>query len=122
MISKIKTPDSSSDSEGGFPFGDGNFLTHDGSTYRQDPVAVIGMANRLPGDSNNPTQLWDFLAKGGVAKNDPPASRFSLSGHYDGSLKPHTIRTPGAMFLENIDPADFDASFFNINRADAIAM
>ncbi len=26
------------------------------------------------------------------------------------------------MFLENIDPAEFDASFFNINRADAIAM
>lgn len=26
------------------------------------------------------------------------------------------------MFLENIDPAEFDAAFFNINRADATAM
>ena len=90
--------------------------------YRQDPIAVIGLANRLPGDNNNPSQLWDFLERGGVAQNDPPGSRFSLQGHYDKSLKPHTIRTPGAMFLENIDPANFDASFFNINRADAIAM
>ena len=32
------------------------------------------------------------------------------------------MRTPGAMFLESIDPADFDAPFFNITRADAIAM
>ena len=26
------------------------------------------------------------------------------------------------MFLENIDPSHFDASFFRINRTDAIAM
>lgn len=90
--------------------------------YRQDPIAIVGLANRLPGDNNSPSQLWDFLERGGVAQNDPPESRFSLQGHYDMSLKPHTIRTPGAMFLENIDPAKFDASFFNINRADAIAM
>ena len=90
--------------------------------YRQDPVAIIGLANRLPGDSNNPSQLWDFLQRGGIAQNDPPESRFSLHGHYDKSLKPHTMRTPGAMFLENIDPAHFDASFFKISRADAIAM
>ncbi|RDL42230.1 Acyl transferase hydrolase [Venustampulla echinocandica] len=90
--------------------------------YKQDPIAVIGLANRLPGNSNNPSQLWDFLERGGVAGNDPPESRFSLKGHYDKSLKPHTIRTPGAMFLESIDPAEFDAQFFNINRTDAIAM
>lgn len=90
--------------------------------YRQDPVAIIGLANRLPGDSNNPSQLWDFLQRGGIAQNDPPESRFSLRGHYDKSLKPHTMRTPGAMFLENIDPAHFDASFFKISRVDAIAM
>ncbi|MCJ1439395.1 hypothetical protein MMC27_008789 [Xylographa pallens] len=98
------------------------FLTDHSVQYRQDPIAVIGMANRLPGDCNNPSQLWDFLEQGGVAQNDPPESRFSLKGHYDKSLKPHTIRTPGAMFLENVDPADFDAAFFQINKADAIAM
>ena len=90
--------------------------------YRQDPIAIVGMANRLPGDNNNPSQLWNFLERGGIAQNDPPESRFSLHGHYDKSLKPHTIRTPGAMFLEKVDPAYFDASFFKINRADAIAM
>lgn len=93
-----------------------------GLQYRQDPIAIIGLANRLPGDSNNPSQLWDFLEQGGVAQNDPPKSRFSLEGHFDKSLKPHTLKTPGAMFLEHIDPAEFDAAFFNVNRADAIAM
>ena len=92
------------------------------TAYRQTPIAVVGIANRLPGNSNSPGQLWNFLLKGGVAGNDPPESRFSLQGHYDRSHKPHTMRTPGAMFLENVDPADFDASFFSISSADATAM
>jgi acyl transferase domain-containing protein len=90
--------------------------------YRQDPIAVVGLSNRLPGHSNTPTKLWEFLERGGVAENTPPKSRFSLDGHYDGSLKPHTIKTPGAMFLEDMDPAEFDAAFFNISRTDAISM
>lgn len=97
MISKIeRTPSTSGGSSDGSPFDEFSLPNGKGnsSNYQQDPIAVIGMANRLPGDSNNPTQLWDFLSRGGVAKNDPPSSRFSLSGHYDGSLKPHTIRTP----------------------------
>ncbi|KAJ6028403.1 Acyl transferase/acyl hydrolase/lysophospholipase [Penicillium herquei] len=90
--------------------------------YRQDPIAVIGLANRLPGHSTNPTKLWELLERGGIAANDPPASRWSLKGHYDGSAKPHTTITPGAMFLEDIDPADFDPGFFKISTADAIAI
>jgi acyl transferase domain-containing protein len=90
--------------------------------YRQEPVAVIGFANRLPGHSDNPTKLWELLERGGVAGNEPPASRWSLKGHFDGSRKPHTVRTPGAMFVENVDAADFDASFFSISTADAISI
>ncbi|KAJ5375590.1 Acyl transferase/acyl hydrolase/lysophospholipase [Penicillium concentricum] len=90
--------------------------------YRQDPIAVVGLANRLPGHSTNPSKLWEFLERGGVAENEPPASRWSLKGHYDASGKPHTVRTPGAMFVEDIDPADFDPGFFNISTADAIAI
>ncbi|KAJ5174196.1 Acyl transferase/acyl hydrolase/lysophospholipase [Penicillium canariense] len=70
----------------------------------------------------NPSKLWEFLERGGVAANAPPASRWSLQGHYDRSGKPHTVRTPGAMFVEDIDPADFDPGFFNISTADAIAI
>ncbi|KAL4867992.1 hypothetical protein BDV12DRAFT_209443 [Aspergillus spectabilis] len=92
------------------------------ATFRQEPVAVIGFANRLPGHSDNPTKLWELLERGGVAGNEPPASRWSLAGHFDGSRKPHTVRTPGAMFVENVDAADFDAGFFNISTADAISI
>lgn len=90
--------------------------------YTQDPIAVVGMACRLPGNSNSPHALWEFLERGGCAHNEVPESRFDLDSHHDGSKKPKTMRSPGGMFLEKIDPREFDAKFFEIPRVDAIAM
>ncbi|KUJ19568.1 uncharacterized protein LY89DRAFT_696039 [Mollisia scopiformis] len=80
------------------------------------------MSCRLPGQSNSPSALWDFLERGGIASNDTPVTRFNLSTHHVGSPKPNTMRSPGGMYLETIDPQEFDAPFFNISREDAIAM
>lgn len=91
-------------------------------TAVQEPIAVIGMGCRLPGQSNSPTALWNFLKAGGIAANDAPKSRFNLNGHHDGSKKPKTMRSPGGMWLESIDPRKFDAEFFEVAWADAIAM
>lgn len=97
----------------------------DTDAYRrsiQDPIAVIGMACRLPGRCATPRDLWEFMLDGGVADTEPPTTRFDLKGHYDSSQKPNTMKTPGAMFMETVDPADFDAPFFNINYTDASSM
>ncbi|RYP64884.1 hypothetical protein DL771_008561 [Monosporascus sp. 5C6A] len=88
----------------------------------QVQVAVIGMGCRLPGHNNSPTALWDFLIHGGVADNEPPPSRFSLSGHYDRHGRPGTMKSPGGMFIEDVNPAVFDAQFFNISHVDSVAM
>lgn len=90
--------------------------------YIQEPIAVIGMACRLPGESNTPHALWEFLEKGGIANNLPPETRFRFDTHHDASTKPRTMRSPGGMFLESIDPKKFDAAFFGIATTDAIAM
>ena len=90
--------------------------------YHFEPIAVIGFACRLPGNNNSPTALWDFLERGGVASRAVPASRFNLAGHENGSKRPGTMRTPGGMFLESINPADIDAQFFGLSRAEATAM
>ncbi|KAJ3569536.1 hypothetical protein NPX13_g6050 [Xylaria arbuscula] len=91
-------------------------------SFVQTPIAIIGMACRLPGKCANPKDFWHFMLRNGVASNTPPPNRFNLAGHFDGSRKPQTMKTPGAMFMEEVDPADFDAQFFNINHSDAIAM
>lgn len=90
--------------------------------FVQEPIAVVGLACRLPGNSNSPNALWEFLKRGGIARNEVPASRFRLETHHDGSRKPKTMRSPGGMFCEDVDPQDFDAQFFNVSYVDAIAM
>ncbi|KAK3903543.1 putative polyketide synthase protein [Staphylotrichum tortipilum] len=96
--------------------------SHSHHQYEQEPVAIVGFACRLPGGNTNPRKLWEFLRRGGIASNDVPGNRFNLHGHWDGSLKPRTMRPLGGMFLEDLDPADFDAPFFEISRTEAIAM
>ncbi|CAI7649211.1 unnamed protein product [Penicillium glandicola] len=90
--------------------------------FRQEPVAVIGFACRLPGENNSPQELWDFLERGGIASNNVPKTRFNIYGHYDGSHKPGTMRPKGGMFIGDHDMADFDASFFEIGGTEAVAM
>jgi len=90
--------------------------------FKQEPVAVVGFACRLPGGNSSPQKLWNFLERGEVASNTVPKSRFNIDGHYDGSHKPGTMRPKGGMFLGDVDLADFDASFFEIGGTEAIAM
>lgn len=89
----------------------------------QEPLAVVGLACRLPGGNSSPGKLWDFLEEGKVASNEVPPSRFNFASHWDGSHKPGTMRPKGGMFLseQDVDLATFDASFFEIAGTEAIA-
>ncbi|GAP90164.1 putative acyl transferase acyl hydrolase lysophospholipase [Rosellinia necatrix] len=119
-ISSDTSITSSCPSDDGMPNGTAVIGRSVGRT--QAPVAIVGIGCRLPGHNNSPTELWNFLKQGGIAKNEPPASRFNLAGHHDKHRRPRTMKSPGGMFMEDVDPAVFDAQFFNISRLDAIAM
>ncbi|KAK4246255.1 beta-ketoacyl synthase [Corynascus novoguineensis] len=88
----------------------------------REPIAIVGFACRLPGGNYSPHKFWEFLKRGEIAYNKVPESRFNHAAHYDGSLKPRTMRQPGGMFLKDIDLADFDATFFELPAAEATAM
>ncbi|KAL8889243.1 MAG: hypothetical protein Q9215_003445 [Flavoplaca cf. flavocitrina] len=90
--------------------------------HQQVPIAIIGFACRLPGGNNSPQKLWDFLERGEVASSVVPKTRYSFETHYDGSHKPKTMRQPGGMFLDDVDPADFDAGFFEVGGAESVSM
>ncbi|PWY61907.1 polyketide synthase [Aspergillus eucalypticola CBS 122712] len=87
-----------------------------------EPIAIVGMACRLPGENFSPSQFWEFLKRGGLASSEVPESRFSIDAHYDETRKSHSMRTPGGKFLEKVDLRDFDAGFFNISPGEATAM
>ncbi|KAI0538967.1 hypothetical protein GGR58DRAFT_525418 [Xylaria digitata] len=89
--------------------------------HRQNPIAIIGLACRLPGNCNSPEEFWRFLLNGEIADTNPPASRFSLKGHYDGTQRIWTMRSPGGMFIQ-ADPQDIDAGFFGLSPSEAISM
>lgn len=91
------------------------------ASHTQTPIAIIGLACRLPGNCNSPEEFWKFLLDGKIADTNPPNSRFDLKGHYDGTLRQWTMRSPGGMFI-NIDPKDIDAGFFGLSQVDAVSM
>ncbi|WP_036554074.1 type I polyketide synthase [Nocardiopsis sp. CNT312] len=86
-----------------------------------EPVAVVGLACRLPGGIDTPEALWDLLDRGGEVRGPLPDDRDwdlgALLG--DGSAPPLSAMSQGA-FLD--DAGDFDADFFGISPREAEAM
>ncbi len=77
------------------------------------PVAVIGLALRLPGASN-PGAFWDLISDGTVAIREVPPDRWDA-----GKLLPEAV-PPFGGFIDDID--QFDAGFFRIPPVEAAAM
>jgi hypothetical protein len=43
----------------------GNSVGHTGEQkFKQEPIAIVGMALRLPGGARNPNELWELLERG----------------------------------------------------------
>lgn len=79
-----------------------------------EPIAICGMACRLPGGINSPAELWDFLLAKGDAKSRVPESRFSIDAYLSDNGKPGTTNCPYGYFLDN-DLTTLDASFFTMS-------
>jgi acyl transferase domain-containing protein/acyl carrier protein len=92
-----------------------------GATTRAVPVAVIGMACRLPGGIDSPDQLWEALLRGDDLVTEVPATRWDAEEYYDPEpgVPGRSVSKWGA-FLEDV--AAFDAEFFGITESEAIAI
>ncbi len=79
------------------------------------PIAVCGMACRLPGGLHTPQQLWEFLLAKGDARCRVPESRYNVSAFYDPSGKPGTVKTEYGYFLD-MDLSKADGNFSSLVR------
>jgi acyl transferase domain-containing protein len=83
------------------------------------PIAICGMALRLPGGISTPTQFWDFLVSKGDARTRTPESRYNISAYHSKSGRPGTIKTEYGYFLDgSVDISALDTSFFSMVKAE----
>lgn len=83
------------------------------------PIAICGIACRLPGNIHSPNDLWKFLAEGGDARNPVPQTRWSASAYYSAVKKKGTSSTQHGYFLdESVDLGALDTAAFPMPRTE----
>ncbi|KAI0193448.1 fatty acid synthase S-acetyltransferase [Astrocystis sublimbata] len=83
------------------------------------PIAICGMALRLPGGLSTPQQLWEFLLNKGDARGRVPESRYNVSAFHSTSGKPGSVATEYGYFLdESVDLGALDTSFFTMPKTE----
>lgn len=88
-----------------------------------DPPVIVGMACRLPGDIESPSDLWDFIIQQKSASGPVPPQRYNIQGFYhpDGGNRSGLTNVPGGYFI-NEDVRTFDNGFFGISNVEATYM
>ncbi|ORY63304.1 uncharacterized protein BCR38DRAFT_475285 [Pseudomassariella vexata] len=87
-----------------------------------EPIAIIGMGCRWPGDSESPSELWDYLEAKRNSYSKFPESRINGDAFYhpDGN-RPGSFKTEGGCFIKS-DVRQFDASFFGIHPKEVLTL
>ncbi len=87
-----------------------------------DPIAIVAMSCRLPGDVYDPEGLWDLLASGTDATGPLPTNRgWKPEERYDPDPD-HAgmVYVRDGAFMH--DAGEFDPGFFGISPREALAM
>jgi hypothetical protein len=92
-------------------------ITSNGAHIQEDiPIAIVGMALRLPGGIGTEEDLWDTLINKKDQRQRVPADRWNVDAFYSKTNKRGSVKTEHGYFLADEDLRQFDTSFFSITR------
>ncbi len=88
----------------------------------QQPIAIVGMSCRLPGNVSSPAEFWELCSRARSGfMTGVPKDRFNHDAFYHPNPgKTGTYHAAGGYFLEG-DVATFDAPFFGLTEKEALA-
>ncbi|KLU82825.1 hypothetical protein MAPG_01893, partial [Magnaporthiopsis poae ATCC 64411] len=94
-----------------------------GTTARnQMPIAIVGMACRMPGSVATPAEFWELCSRARSGFSKVPKERFNHDLFYHPNPgKTGAYHAEGGNFLD-VDLAAFDAPFFGLTEKEAISM
>ncbi|NER22532.1 MAG: SDR family NAD(P)-dependent oxidoreductase [Symploca sp. SIO1B1] len=85
---------------------------------KSEPIAIIGIGCRFPGNANTPDSFWQLLASGQDAVREIPPERWDIDAYYDPNPD-----TPGKIYVRNASLVaqvdQFDPEFFGISPREA---
>ncbi|CAG8973054.1 hypothetical protein HYALB_00010828 [Hymenoscyphus albidus] len=84
-----------------------------------EPIAVIGTACRFPGESTNPSKLWELLRDPRDVQSKIPENRFNPDGFYHPNGTHHGTSNVRHAYVLSEDVRQFDAPFFGIKASEA---
>lgn len=83
-----------------------------------EPIAIVGMACRVPGGAEDPDAFWQLLAEGKDVVGEVPPDRWDVDAYYDPDpSKLGKARTKAGGFLKELD--GFEPSFFGMSPREA---
>ncbi|OJJ74373.1 hypothetical protein ASPBRDRAFT_193095 [Aspergillus brasiliensis CBS 101740] len=87
-----------------------------------EPIAIVGIGCRLPGQASSPSKLWDLLITNSTGHGPVPPSRYNAAAYYHPDFeRPGSINSSSGYFIHE-DIRAFENGFFGINNLEATSM
>ena len=85
---------------------------------KRDPIAIIGIGCKYPGDANTPEEFWKLICEKKDAISEIPPDRWDVNALYAPDFnRPGKMNVRKGGFIKDIDK--FDPLFFKISPKEA---
>ena len=80
------------------------------------PIAICGLAMRLPGGIRDAQSFWDFILNKKDARTLVPESRYNVDSFHSSVGKTKSVIPQHGYFLEDAELGCLDTSFFSMSK------